>query len=987
MAITQNVYIGNGTSLIYSFSWPYLNREDVRVQIDDVSQTLVTDYSFESEQTIRFVNAPADQSRIVIFRVTNTDDLEHVFYPGSAIRAKDLNTDFTQSLFVSQESQNVSYDASEIGYLYPPELGGEYSNVQDALTEALTTGGGGGGGDSSVTSVNGKIGIVELGLVDLDDVSVGFKTGPPTQLCYEGASTFTISVLSNGVSTGTITPELLKITDITYDSSESCPTGGGRDFYIVNWLSTLGDPGSTKLQFGGPCGSVVYTWAQNFTGDSTCFTPGPSPSIEDGDVLVYDSTSLKWVAKPNSDIIGGDGINTSTDLSGDVTVEVDIADIDPGLEFNNGELTAKAATAFSLGSVKAGYGLSVDFDGTLNSTFDPSQLDGEFLSLSPFAGAQTVLSNDTTEFLGKVSSESTTELDPGNTLITKDYLESVNSSVTTSDTPPLNPELGDLWWDSSADSGRLYVYYSDGLAGQWVEASPAGSGGSGDYLPITGGELTGDLEVDGSITAAGNILSTGTTNNDIRFQSKTFAAETFSVIGDGTLKIQEDKIVLNGSDGSIIAAGGFIELRSAGTIRSKAASSGETHFIDVGTQSDTVYIQSTSSGSATPKPLKFYVKESGTTTTHTFATDGSVEFGGSITAAGDISSPKIIARSSTSTNKIWSGGISAGAENSFIRADGSADFAGGVTAAAADNAYSFNISRADEDLGGFFSNSSGAYCYLKPTGGGNAKIELNGGDGSAQFAGDVSVGGQLLAAQSLKDQGNAFRVSETTGNVFIGSQNTLATAKTSLMADGSATFAGNIQSGDDPNGGSEQGAKSYLNGGFYTTSNGTTRSAFKSYVQGDSTPTVQILHGGDATFTGTVTATVVPPSDARFKENITPAKPQLADVVALGGLLKNYDWNDQAPLNEEIRSVRQLGLIAQEAAEVCPSIVKDIHHTKTVEVKPAVTGPKGRVITEAVTEEVDDSYKGISTDALIMKLIGAVAELSAEVQSLKGASN
>jgi hypothetical protein len=137
-------------------------------------------------------------------------------------------------------------------------------------------------------------------------------------------------------------------------------------------------------------------------------------------------------------------------------------------------------------------------------------------------------------------------------------------------------------------------------------------------------------------------------------------------------------------------------------------------------------------------------------------------------------------------------------------------------------------------------------------------------------------------------------------------------------------------------------------------------------------------------------------------------------------------------LNEEIRSQRQLGLIAQEAAEVCPAIVKDIKRTKqgavitpegtipavyedkvipavyeTV-VTPAKLGPKGKEIVPASTEEVlvtperteqvlvtseqvipatyetlDDSYKGISTDALIMKLIGAVAELSAEVTALK----
>jgi hypothetical protein len=64
------------------------------------------------------------------------------------------------------------------------------------------------------------------------------------------------------------------------------------------------------------------------------------------------------------------------------------------------------------------------------------------------------------------------------------------------------------------------------------------------------------------------------------------------------------------------------------------------------------------------------------------------------------------------------------------------------------------------------------------------------------------------------------------------------------------------------------------------------------------------------------------------KENITPANPQLADVVALGKLLKNYDWNEDAPLNEEIRSQRQLGLIAQEAEKVSPGLVKTIKRTK-----------------------------------------------------------
>ena len=37
----------------------------------------------------------------------------------------------------------------------------------------------------------------------------------------------------------------------------------------------------------------------------------------------------------------------------------------------------------------------------------------------------------------------------------------------------------------------------------------------------------------------------------------------------------------------------------------------------------------------------------------------------------------------------------------------------------------------------------------------------------------------------------------------------------------------------------------------------------------------------------------------------------------------------------------------------------------------------------ATYEVLDDSYKGISNDALIMKLLGAITELKAEVDELK----
>lgn len=65
---------------------------------------------------------------------------------------------------------------------------------------------------------------------------------------------------------------------------------------------------------------------------------------------------------------------------------------------------------------------------------------------------------------------------------------SSGASVTLSDTPPSNPSEGDLWWDTVG--GQLYVWYDDGDSQQWAATS---TGSGGDYLPLIGGTLTGDL--------------------------------------------------------------------------------------------------------------------------------------------------------------------------------------------------------------------------------------------------------------------------------------------------------------------------------------------------------------------------------------------------------------------------------------------------------------------------------------------------------------
>jgi len=107
MAVTQNTYTGDGATVLFSFTFPYLETTDIKVS---VGGTITTAYTLANATTIEFNTAPANGAAIRIFRQTDDADLAATFYPGSAIRSQDLNENFTQNLYVTQES---SRDATE----------------------------------------------------------------------------------------------------------------------------------------------------------------------------------------------------------------------------------------------------------------------------------------------------------------------------------------------------------------------------------------------------------------------------------------------------------------------------------------------------------------------------------------------------------------------------------------------------------------------------------------------------------------------------------------------------------------------------------------------------------------------------------------------------------------------------------------------------------------------------------------------------------
>jgi len=102
MAVVSNSYTGNGSTTTYSFTFPYLNTADVKVKVNGTTQN-TTSYTLPTATTLQFNTAPSNGSTILIFRDTNNDAKKATFYPGSAIKAEDLNNDFDQILYTAQE--------------------------------------------------------------------------------------------------------------------------------------------------------------------------------------------------------------------------------------------------------------------------------------------------------------------------------------------------------------------------------------------------------------------------------------------------------------------------------------------------------------------------------------------------------------------------------------------------------------------------------------------------------------------------------------------------------------------------------------------------------------------------------------------------------------------------------------------------------------------------------------------------------------------
>ncbi len=103
--VIENTYTGDNSTVLFSFTFPYLEKTDVKVSIDQVDTTAFT---FANATQIQLNSASGTNNKTIrIYRDTNIDKLKAEFFSGSAIRSQDLNEDFLQTLYSGQESEKA----------------------------------------------------------------------------------------------------------------------------------------------------------------------------------------------------------------------------------------------------------------------------------------------------------------------------------------------------------------------------------------------------------------------------------------------------------------------------------------------------------------------------------------------------------------------------------------------------------------------------------------------------------------------------------------------------------------------------------------------------------------------------------------------------------------------------------------------------------------------------------------------------------------
>jgi hypothetical protein len=547
MAITETNLPGNGTAGPFTYTFPALEAGDIYVSVDGVVKTVTTDYSLNFvDKQITFLTTPYPtvSNVIRIYRVTDDADLAATFYSGAAIRATDLNTNFTQGLYVTQESN------------------------REAATAISTAGG-------AVTTANAATATANSAVSTANAATATANTA----LSNSSAAVSTANTASSNASAAVSTANTASSNATTAVSTANAATATANSAAsdAATAISTANSAVSTA--------NTASTTATNAVNTANSASSAASSAVSTANTASSNASAA---------------VSTANTASSNATSAVNTA--------NSALSTANAAASAVANAIL--------YDIVANVAAIPaSPANNDAVEVTDSTGIEsfTPLISIPGGFAGNSGlSVRIVYTTTGNTWTWIQYFPNdpetryLKEAVTTSDTAPVSPSDGDLWYDSVG--GRTYVYYDDGAGSQWVDTSPQGSGVSdaiseGDTsaeVIDTGSDGRFVVTTEGSerlrVDPSGRLLigtasarSSGGHTGSFQLEGTTFATATAAVttnsndsngpylnfgkarggsIGSTTIVQSGDvlgQIQFNGSDGTSLQNAAFITALVDGT--------------------------------------------------------------------------------------------------------------------------------------------------------------------------------------------------------------------------------------------------------------------------------------------------------------------------------------------------------------------------------------------------------------------------------------
>ena len=321
MAITQNTYTGNGSTVLYSFTFPYLETTDIKVSVNGTNTTA---YTLANATTIQFNAAPANGAAIRIYRETDDSALAAQFYPGSAIRSSDLNDNFTQNLYVTQESSNNAATATSTANTALTNSNTAISTANTALSTANTAST---NASAAVTTANTASTNASAAVSTANTASTNATTAVNTANTAASNAATALSTANTALSTANTastnaSAAVSTANTASTNASAAVSTANTASTTAANAVTTANNAVTTANSAVTTADSAVTTATSAVTTANSAVTTANAAASAVANAILYDIVS-NVAAIPGSpanndaiEIINSTGIEAFTPLNG-----------------------------------------------------------------------------------------------------------------------------------------------------------------------------------------------------------------------------------------------------------------------------------------------------------------------------------------------------------------------------------------------------------------------------------------------------------------------------------------------------------------------------------------------------------------------------------------------------------------------------------------------------------------------------------------------